>query len=93
MTRPDARELPSEGPRPGDPDPHSGQPVLFLADHPLTGGYPVIATLLPQALDLAGQIPPGARSIRFHRRRPFATIDPTRARMTIFATGPTRSGR
>ena len=78
MTRPDARELPSEGTETGAIQiPHSGQPVLFLADHPLTGGYPVIATLLPQALDLAGQIPPGAR-IRFTAAQPFATLDPTR---------------
>lgn len=78
MTRPDANELPSEGTETGAIQiPHSGQPVLFLADHPLTGGYPVIATLLPQALDLAGQIPPGAR-IRFTAAAPFATIDPTR---------------
>ena len=78
MTRPDANELPSEGTETGAIQiPHSGQPVLFLADHPLTGGYPVIATLMPQALDLAGQIPPGAR-IRFTAAAPFATLDPTR---------------
>ena len=78
MTRPDANELPSEGTETGAIQiPHSGQPVLFLADHPLTGGYPVIATLLPRALDLAGQITPGAR-IRFTAAAPFAIIDPTR---------------
>ena len=78
MTRPDANELPSEGTETGAIQiPHSGQPVLFLADHPLTGGYPVIATLLPRALDLAGQIPPGAR-IRFTAAAPFAIIDQTR---------------
>lgn len=77
LTRPDARELPSEGTETGAIQiPHSGQPVLFLADHPLTGGYPVIATVMPQALDLAGQIPPGAR-IRFTAAMPFAPIIPT----------------
>lgn len=76
LSRRDARELPSEGTATGAIQvPHSGQPVLFLADHPLTGGYPVIATLLPQALDLAGQMPPGAR-IRFAAATPFAPIDP-----------------
>lgn len=76
MTREDAKELPSEGTETGAIQiPHSGQPVLFLADHPLTGGYPVIATLLPRALDLAGQIPPGAR-IRFVTDHDFAPIDP-----------------
>ncbi|MFC3630802.1 carboxyltransferase domain-containing protein [Paracoccus angustae] len=74
VTRDDARELPSEGTETGAIQiPHSGQPVLFLADHPLTGGYPVIATLLPSALDLAGQIPPGAR-IRFTAAAPFHDI-------------------
>ncbi len=44
--------------------PHSGQPVLFAADHPLTGGYPVIAVVAAHHLHLAGQLPIGAR-IRF----------------------------
>ncbi|MBK4215231.1 carboxyltransferase domain-containing protein [Paracoccus caeni] len=79
MTREDANELPSEGTETGAIQlPHSGQPVLFLADHPLTGGYPVIATLMPKALDLAGQIPPGAR-IRFTADQDFAPIDPSEA--------------
>ncbi|MDS9467736.1 urea amidolyase family protein [Paracoccus sp. MBLB3053] len=78
MTREDATELPSEGTETGAIQiPHSGQPVLFLADHPLTGGYPVIATLLPSALDLAGQIPPGAR-IRFTADQDFTPITPAR---------------
>lgn len=69
-------ELPSEGTETGAIQiPHSGQPVLFLADHPLTGGYPVIATLHPEALDLAAQIPPGAR-IRFRALAAFAPITP-----------------
>ena len=49
--------------------------MLFLADHPLTGGYPVIATLRPEALGLAGQIPPGAR-IRFVAGEAFTPILP-----------------
>lgn len=54
-------ELPSEGAAPGAIQvPPSGQPVLFLADHPLTGGYPVIGAVAPYHLDLAGQIPVGA---------------------------------
>jgi allophanate hydrolase subunit 2 len=61
--------------------PHSGQPVLFLADHPLTGGYPVMAVVAPHHLDLAAQVPPGAR-IRFRAAAPFAPItpDPSRGR-------------
>ncbi|HIY67774.1 MAG TPA: biotin-dependent carboxyltransferase family protein, partial [Candidatus Agrococcus pullicola] len=34
--------------------------VLFLADHPLTGGYPIIGSVIDDDLDLAGQLPPGA---------------------------------
>lgn len=41
--------------------PASGQPVLFLADHPVTGGYPVVAVLRDADLDAAGQLAPGQR--------------------------------
>ncbi|WP_217178694.1 urea amidolyase family protein [Streptomyces sp. AC495_CC817] len=44
--------------------PPDGQPVLFLPDHPLTGGYPIIGAVADRCLDLAAQLPPGAR-IRF----------------------------
>ncbi|WP_420962450.1 5-oxoprolinase subunit PxpB [Brucella sp. IR073] len=65
-------ELPSEATVRGAVQvPASGQPVLFLTDHPLTGGYPVIANVAAHHLDLAGQIPVGAR-IRFHAAHDFA---------------------
>lgn len=58
-------ELPSEGAVDGAIQvPADGQPVLFLPDHPTTGGYPIIGALTRTALDLAGQLPPGAR-VRF----------------------------
>ena len=41
--------------------PPNGQPVLFLRDHAVTGGYPVIATVLEEDIDIAAQLPPGAR--------------------------------
>lgn len=41
--------------------PPSGQPLVFLNDHPTTGGYPVIAVVLPQALPLLAQARPGRR--------------------------------
>lgn len=76
LTRPDQRELPSEGAVAGAIQvPHDGQPVLFLADHPLTGGYPVIAVVAAHQLDLLGQIPPGAH-LRFRPRAPFAALHP-----------------
>ncbi|BCW17463.1 allophanate hydrolase [Arthrobacter sp. NtRootA9] len=58
-------ELPSEGTMAGALQiPPDGQPVLFLADHPITGGYPVIGVVVDQQLDRAAQVPIGA-SIRF----------------------------
>ncbi|MDI3195825.1 5-oxoprolinase/urea amidolyase family protein [Pseudarthrobacter sp. AL07] len=58
-------ELPSEGTMAGALQiPPDGQPVLFLADHPITGGYPVIAVVVDHQLDLAAQVPIGG-SIRF----------------------------
>ncbi|WP_028660681.1 biotin-dependent carboxyltransferase family protein [Nocardioides insulae] len=58
-------ELPSEGMVPGALQvPPSGRPTLFLADHPMTGGYPVIAVVLDADLDLAAQARPG-QGIRF----------------------------
>ena len=69
-------ELPSEGAALGALQvPPSGQPVLFLADHPLTGGYPVIGCVAPYHLDRAGQIPVGAW-LRFNPIQPFAELIP-----------------
>jgi allophanate hydrolase subunit 2 len=39
--------------------PPSGLPVLFLADHPVTGGYPVVAVLTDASSDAAAQLRPG----------------------------------
>ena len=75
LVRAIADELPSEGtPLGAIQVPASGQPVLFLADHPLTGGYPVIGCVAPHHLDLAGQIPVGAW-IRFNPIGPFAELE------------------
>ena len=58
-------ELPSEGVLRGALQiPPSGQPVLFLADHPLTGGYPVIGYVDDDDTDRCAQLRPG-QSIRF----------------------------
>jgi len=66
LTRAKPGELPSEGTVVGSLQvPPSGQPVLFLADHPLTGGYPVIGAVASYHLDRAAQIPIGAR-VRFN---------------------------
>jgi allophanate hydrolase subunit 2 len=39
--------------------PPNGEPVLFLSDHPVTGGYPVVAVIRDADVDLAGQAVPG----------------------------------
>lgn len=53
-------ELPSEGMVRGALQiPPSGTPVLFLADHPVTGGYPVIAYVIDDDVDRCAQLRPG----------------------------------
>ncbi len=44
--------------------PPDGQPVLLLADHPTTGGYPVIAVVRARDLPHAAQAAPGT-TLRF----------------------------
>ena len=58
-------ELPPEACVPGAVQvPPSGLPILFLADHPVTGGYPVVAVVDDHGIDLAAQARPGVR-VRF----------------------------
>ena len=46
--------------------PPGGQPVVLLADHPPTGGYPVLAVVHPDDLWQCGQLRPGEQ-LRFVR--------------------------
>jgi len=39
--------------------PHSGQPILLMADHQTAGGYPVVATVISASLPIAAQLLPG----------------------------------
>lgn len=39
--------------------PPSGEPLIFLADHPTTGGYPVVAVVVDEDTDLLAQCRPG----------------------------------
>ncbi|MEB8337719.1 5-oxoprolinase subunit C family protein [Streptomyces endophyticus] len=58
-------ELPSEGMVLGAVQvPPDGRPVVFLHDHPTTGGYPVIAVVEEAALGAAAQAAPGT-PVRF----------------------------
>jgi biotin-dependent carboxylase-like uncharacterized protein len=60
-----AKQLPSEGACRGAIQvPPSGEPVLFLADHPVTGGYPVVAVVRDAHVDRAAQVRPG-QTVRF----------------------------
>ena len=55
-------ELPSEGLVAGAIQvPPSGEPVVMGPDHPLTGGYPVLAVLTRRSLDALAQVRPGTR--------------------------------
>lgn len=61
----ESTELLSEGLVPGAVQiPPSGHPLIFLRDHPTTGGYPVIGALTPAAIDRAAQLRPGD-AVRF----------------------------
>ena len=65
LTRTRTDELPSEGLVTGAIQvPPDGQPVVMLADHPTTGGYPVIAVVEEADLPRIAQCPAGT-SIRF----------------------------
>jgi biotin-dependent carboxylase-like uncharacterized protein len=67
LTRARDGELPSEGMVTGALQvPPDGAPIVFLADHPTTGGYPVIAVLVAPDIPRAAQLRPGAR-VRFVR--------------------------
>jgi KipI family sensor histidine kinase inhibitor len=76
LARARTQELPSEAVVRGAVQvPADGKPLLFLADHPLTGGYPVIGVVAEYHLNLVGQIPVGAK-IRFRPLAPFQDITP-----------------
>lgn len=58
-------ELPSEGVVLGAVQvPPDGRPVVFLADHPTTGGYPVVAVVRQADVAAAAQAAPGV-GVRF----------------------------
>ena len=53
-------ELPSEPVVTGAVQvPANGRPVVFLADHPTTGGYPVVGVVPAQELATLAQVRPG----------------------------------
>ena len=65
LERREIRELLSEGLVEGAIQvPPDGQPIVMLADHPVTGGYPVIAVVAPDDLPSVVQARPGT-ALRF----------------------------
>ncbi|MGW4039883.1 5-oxoprolinase subunit C family protein [Streptomyces sp. NPDC004778] len=67
LERSRTEELPSEGMVLGAIQvPPDGRPVVFLNDHPTTGGYPVVGVVPERALPAAAQAVPGTR-LRFVR--------------------------
>lgn len=67
LTRARSEELPSEGLVLGAIQvPASGEPLVFLHDHPTTGGYPVIGVVDVEAVGTCAQLRPGDE-VRFRR--------------------------
>ncbi len=67
LTRARSEELPSEGLVLGAIQvPSSGEPLVFLHDHPTTGGYPVIGVVDVEAVAACAQLRPGDE-VRFRR--------------------------
>src|SRR5699024_9972144 len=61
LSRVREEELASEGMLPGSIQvPPNGLPVLFLADRSVAGAYPDNATVIPEAMDAPGHLPPGS---------------------------------
>ncbi|GIG91321.1 5-oxoprolinase subunit C family protein [Plantactinospora endophytica] len=60
--------------------PAAGTPVIFLADHPTMGGYPVIGVLHPADLPLVAQAAPG-KPIRFQ------VVEPRPLRSQVLSPG------
>jgi antagonist of KipI len=58
--------------------PRGGAPIVLLADHQTTGGYPVIATVIAADLGRVAQSMPG-ESLRFYRVERDEALDALRA--------------
>jgi KipI family sensor histidine kinase inhibitor len=88
LARARAGELPSEGMVAGALQvPPDGQPILLLADHGTTGGYPVIAVVHSADIGHAAQLRPGRR-VRFR----LAAADPRSEDRDGAAPGDTAPG-
>jgi biotin-dependent carboxylase-like uncharacterized protein len=62
--------------------PRGGAPIVLLADHQTTGGYPVIATVIAADLGKVAQSLPG-ESLRFYRAERVDAVDALRAERRV----------
>jgi antagonist of KipI len=60
-----------------------GQPILLMADHATTGGYPVLAVVMTCDVPLAGQLAPGDW-VEFALGDLEAAVNALRARARVF---------
>ncbi len=65
--------------------PSSGQPIVLLADHQTTGGYPIIATVIEADLGIVAQRAPG-ETLRFYRVERDAALARGRELRAVLAT-------
>ena len=71
--------------------PHDGRPIVMLADHPVTGGYPVVAVVDPADVAMVAQARPGT-TVRFVIARP-ARPQSGAGRPITFRRSPPARGR
>jgi allophanate hydrolase len=62
--------------------PRGGAPIVLLADHGTTGGYPVIATVIAADLGKVAQVVPGG-SLRFYRVERDEALESLRAERRV----------
>ena len=85
-------ELPSEGLVLGAVQvPADGQPLVFLADHPTTGGYPVIAVVDDSDIGACARCVRATRSASAGRSRPTGRPAGSPAAGTVPARDPCRA--
>ena len=73
--------------KPGDERTQSGAPIVLLAEHQATGGYPVIATVISADIGLVAQRLPGERLrfVRVDRDRAVGALRDARATFEAIA--------
>jgi allophanate hydrolase subunit 2 len=78
MDTPDLTDIPSHGVTWGTIQlPPDGRPIVLLADHQPTGGYPVLGVVIAAERPRLGQLRPGAR-IRFRQTTPADALEALR---------------